>query len=249
MDRAFTRDPETGKYTCDICGAGPLGKSGYYKHHKTAHDSDTMEGEEVASTSASGSPHEDDPVSDDTPSTSSPSWLDFVVEGDDKPTTDRLPTPLKIVAVKGSAVAGKVKLSKKEQEMLDETNLNLLKIGLTGFDVLVSKYGRVIQEDPEWEVNHSDKDKTLVASAQYEYLKTKGVNPSEFVGPGSVALALTGWYITPPILRAHKGAKKSLLKGGFLRRALLRVPILGKRLKKRGLAKAQKLSVGPVDGE
>ena len=256
MDRDYTITD--GKYTCNICGKGPLGKSGYYKHHKTEHteqeevitsskptfedleeETPIMAGEESVS---SESPNSDSTVDEDQPATSS-TWEDFSIE-DTEETTDALPTPLKVVAVKGSALKGKAKLSPKDQAILDETNINLLKMGLTGVDVLISKYGSVVQEDPNWKVNHSDKDKQIVAWGQYEYLKSKGVNPSEFVGNGAVAFALTSWYCIPPVMRANKGAKKKFFKGGLLKKVVLKIPFVGKRLKKRELIKARKMMEG-----
>ncbi len=226
------------EYECDSCGF-PLSKSGYYTAKKRGYcrqckDKTQTAGsqdeksipsmpipnlEESGSTSPPTPPpiqEGEEPIEDD----SSPEWLNFEFEEDS--TTEHIPSALKMaVAMKGG-----------NTEISHETNLEVLKLGLTGVDVLITKYGQAITLDEEYLCKHSDNDKELVAHAQYRWLLEKGIDPSSIIGTGALAGALTGWYIVPPIMKVRKRSKVKLFKNvgkGFFSR----IPIINRFFKKK----------------
>lgn len=225
----------TKEFECDSCGF-PLSKSGYYTAKKRGYcrqcKDNTKAGiqerkvsipipslDESGSTSPPTPPpiqENEEPIEDD----SSPDWLNF--EFDEDSTTEHIPTALKMaVAMKG----GNTQIS-------HETNLEVLKLGLTGVDVLITKYGQAITLDEEYLCKHSDNDKELVAHAQYRWMLEKGIDPSSIIGTGTLAGILTGWYIVPPVLKVRKRSKVKLFKNvgkGFFSR----IPIINRFFKKK----------------
>jgi hypothetical protein len=217
-----------GKYVCDADGwVGS--KSGFYKHKKM-HDEETTV--EVSETQAAGDepfPSRTTPESPVAPVSSG--WQDWEFEIDDTATVT-IPEPLKIIFSTPEVREGNKKLTAKQQKNVDDRNLLLLKAGLGGIDQVLTQYGRVVRLEPEFEVKHSDSDKTLVASAQHAWMQEKGIDPSMYLGTGVVALGLTGWYIGQPLLMIQKSKKRKLLKAGsFVYRMLAKVPYLGRRFK------------------
>ena len=221
-------------YVCEGCGKEYVSRSGLYKHRLKCpdvqrtdgnddldilDDSDFMEGE--------GSPTQPEP------SASEDDWLDFSFDGDDDSATVRLPPVLK--AVSRREAKPKKKMTKAEQKIQADTNLAILKGALTGVDALITKYGRAVMLDDDYECVHSDADKSLVARAQWEYLKGQGLDLSTYLSTGGVALAMTGWYVVPPVLEINKKRERTLTgKVGKVAGSLMsRIPIVGRLFKKK----------------
>lgn len=218
---------EDGKFECAECDW--IGsKSGYYKHRKTHSQeagSDGIqapEGEEYTTSSY-------EPASPESES----AWEAWEYEIDEE-VTERIPEPIKLVFA-GGAPKDVNNLTKKEQKLRDDRNLSLLKIGLGGVDTVLTQYAKAVCLDPDAEVKHSDADKGLVAWAQYEWLKERGLDPSAFLGTGVIAASLTGYYIGAPLVKIQRSKKKRLLKaGGLTVRLLSKIPFIGKRFKMKG---------------
>jgi len=126
-------------------------------------------------------------------------------------------------------------MSKAQREALEKQNKAILKMGLTAIDVGLTKYGKAVSLDEEFEVKHTEEDKDLVASAQYRYLEEKGLFLTNYLSSGVIAASLTGWYIGTPILRIRKNAKRRLIRG----RLLSRLPLIGRFFK-------PKVEVAPI---
>ena len=95
--------------------------------------------------------------------------------------------------------------------------------------MLIQTYGRAVTLDKELVVKHSAADKEMVAHAQYNWLLEKGINPSAFVSTGTIAAAMTGYYIVPPVLKIRKKSKVRFFKGaGKIGNFFSRIPFIGR---------------------
>jgi hypothetical protein len=243
------------KYTCEGCGK-QLSRSGYYKHRKKCDLYNEVESsepiiiqEEVQETVIFSEPEkieesekpdimEDDSEPQIQEEPQRPDWFDFEVVEED--TTEHFPTPLKMLASQGT-FAGGTTPTKQQIEAMHNTNLNLLIMGLGGVDMLIQSYGRAVTLDKDLVVKHSTSDKEMVATAQYNWLLEKGINPSLYVSTGAIATALTGYYVVPPILKIRKRSKVKLLKG--LRSTggniLGKIPLIGRFFRRKNVAQSQ----------
>ena len=224
------------EYACDSCGH-PLSKSGYYTAKKRGYcrQCKNSQGGEVEVSSIpplssssfdepSPPPIEEDRDIEDYDDTE-PEWLNFEPDESEE-ITESIPTALKMAtALSGDPSAR----TKKEIELAHQTNLEILKMGLGGVDVLSTKYGQAITLDEEYLCKHSEADKELVAHAQYRFLLEKGIDPSSIVSTGTIATALTGYYVLPPIMKVRKRAKVKLFKnaGRFLG-VFRKIPLIGR---------------------
>jgi len=239
------------EYNCVNCGS-PMSKSGYYTAKKRGYcrnckDSKTEKTEEVGgfssfsldedplNSSSSSNPSTlftagevpEDPQEED----DSPSWEDFTI--DDNESTENIPNALKMASAMSGGSGSNVDL-----QLMHETNLQLLKMGLTGVDFMITKYGQVATMNEEYICKHSEADKDLVAGAQYRYLLEKGVNPSDYVSSGGVALALTGSYILPPVMKIQKKKKREVF-GNVIKSIPKRFNILARFRRRRGAKNEQ----------
>jgi len=226
------------EHTCEECGKEYKTRSGLWKH-MAKHNKDNT-GEVAENDSDDGMLASPPPASEGADDAPSPTlvdddddddlwntWETTEVEGN----TESIPTALKI-AVKPSKVGKGKKLTKAQQKAMDEKSVALLKMGLTGVDSLITIYGRAITMDDSYTCRHSASEKQLVADAQLEALKDKGIELPELVSPTAVAVALTAGYIVPPVYKVQKNAKRKMIKNGG-RRFLSRIPIIGRRFRKK----------------
>ena len=232
------------EYQCDSCGAA-LSKSGYYSAKKRGYcrackpsksPGGSVEGSPSPNLSTEGvgfmsSDPNPPPVEEreSIPVGEGPAWMDFdFTEGEES--TENLPTALKML----SAFGGGEKKTPEQIQMMHTTNLEILRMGLTATDVLITKYGKAVMLDDEYECRHSDEDKSLVAQAQYTWMIEKGIDPSSLVGTGAIAAALTGYYIVPPVLKVRKKAKVRLFKNaGRIWRLPGKIPVIGRFFNRR----------------
>lgn len=214
------------EYACDSCGA-PLSKSGYYSARKRGYcrlckpsKGSGVKAKESASSLGRPSPDPDptfspmsgydssETMTDDetvpVEESSGPSWMDFDLG--DEPATESIPAALKMAAGLGGGEGT------PNVQMMHETNLSILKMGLSGVDVLLTQYGRAVMIDPEYECRHADSDKEIVARAQYQWMLEKGINPADYVSSGGVAAALTSYYVLPPLVKIQRKSKKKMFK-------------------------------------
>ena len=89
----------------------------------------------------------------------------------------------------------------------------------------MTKYGQAALLDDDFTVQHSENDKNMVAGAQWRYLKSKGIIPSNVVNEGVLAAGMTLWYVSPTYKIVRK-SKVAMLKGrlGFLQK----IPLIGR---------------------
>ena len=229
------------EYQCDSCGAS-LSKSGYYAAKKRGHcrackPSKSTGGSVEAQPSPSptegfGSfippeptPHPEENISVE----EGPAWMDFdFTEGEE--TTERIPTALKMISSFGKGEAK----TPEQIQLMHSTNMEILRLGLTATDVLITKYGRAVMIDEDYSCRHSEEDKTLVAQAQYSWMLEKGIDPSSLVGTGAIAAAMTGYYVIPPVLKVRKKAKVRLFKNaGKIWRLPGKIPVIGRFFNRR----------------
>jgi len=236
------------------CGKSLSTRGGIYKHEqKCSMNPDNQEPQEtvaveetVAMTDIPPSQPASEHITVEESSTddTSHSWMDFDL-GDTSDNTDVIPTTLKVVAAQKPPKNPK-KMSAKEKEALKSTNLALLKMGLTGADSLIQIYGRKVCDNDELIVSHSDKDKSLVANAQWEWMSENDIILSTHISSGVIAGALTAHYLGAPILRIQKNAKTPLsFAGGRIGGFFRRLPLIGRLF---GKKKKQAL-VLPVEEE
>ncbi len=236
-------------FVCETCGKSYKSRSGLWKHQKkmlhgkfansekigdddaylgrgddpsqtTTHSDSKSDG--VGSTIPPESRSDSDPPSD------TPSFMDWDFgSAQDQEGTDQIPTAFKSIVK--SPPMGSKKLSKAQYAALEKQNLGILKMGLTTIDVLLSKYGSVLHQDPEFKVAHSESDKDLVANAQYRYMEEKGLFLTNYLSTGSIALGLTTWYVAAPVIRIRKDAKRKFFKNGIMGR----LPLIGRLFRRK----------------
>lgn len=229
---------DDGNYECLDCGW--TGKrSGYYKHAKkctptngaesTGSSSPTVD-ESDASPTAPPIREEVEPEQEDTVEDS---WASFGADLElETNTTDYIPTPLTIAAKRVRGLKGKTgKLSAKEKQMLEETNLALLNQLTGGVDFALTKFGQYATLDDDFVVKHSQASRDAVSRATWAWMDEQEIYPSMHIGTGTIALALWGYYVAPPVMRIRKNQKKKLLKNGG-KKMLGWIPIFGKRFRK-----------------
>jgi len=226
------------------CGKSLSTRGGIYKHEQKCHMNPIQEPQETVAVEDSTVAMTDIPPSqpdseqimvEESSTAATSSWMDFDM-GEPDDNTDVIPTTLKVVAAQKPPKNPK-KMSPKEKEALKSTNLALLKMGLTGADALIQTYGRKVCDDPELVVKHSDKDKSLVAQAQWDWMSENDIILSTHISTGVIAGALTAHYLGAPIIRIQKNAKTPLSFaggriGGFFRRLPLIGRLFGKKKKK-----------------
>ena len=244
------------KYTCEGCGK-QLSKSGYYKHRKKCNEFQDIEdypkidhiepSEAVQFSTPTHEPitpsesteedlsgnNENIPIDEEVEEDERPDWFDFDSDVDEG-ATENFPSALKMAAGAGGMGDMGRSPSKAQIQAMHDTNLNLLILGLGGVDTLLQTYGRGVTLDKSLIVKHSSDDKMMVAHAQYNWLLEKGINPSRFVSTGTIAAALTTYYIVPPILKIRKRSKVRFFKGaGRIGGFFSRIPLIGRFFKKK----------------
>ena len=220
-------------HDCDQCEKTYKTRAGLWKHKKAKHgeESDQEETHREVTNNSSGdgdtsSPPPSSAHTDESPD-DSPDWLNWDFGSADD-STDTIPFGFKSIV---TPVPGDIgKMSKAQRQALETQNIGILKMGLSTIDVLLSKYGQAVSLDPDFEVKHSESDKSLVANAQYRYLEEKGLFLTKYLSTGVIAGSLTTWYIAAPAYRIRKNAKRKLFKG---RNILSRLPLIGRMFKKK----------------
>lgn len=229
---------EDGFYNCLECDWSGS-RSGYYKHRKAKHSDKGVED----STSSAMPPSVDDvqtpaaqddssdevpsstPTSEDIEIEADETWLNWGATEEVDNSTHSMPTPLK--ALKQKATKGKrSKRTKAELKSARDTSKNILNLGLTFSDTLMTAWGRGATLDPDFEVVHSQTDKDLVSEAGVAYMEEKGIFLSDRISKGMVFGAMLTWYHAVPLNEIRKKSKVPMFKktGGFLRR----IPIIGR---------------------
>ena len=233
-------------HECEGCGK-KLSKSGYYKHRKKCPDYISLQEvkehydkpeevqpiEETVQFSEESEPiHvESDIDTDESYDDERPDWFDFQVE-EEEGVTEHIPTALKWAAGAGGDLGKNP--TKAQLEAMHQTNMQILIGGLGGVDLLIQTYGRAVTLDKELVVKHSSSDKEMVAHAQYNWLLEKGINPSAFVSTGTIAAAMTGYFIIPPVLKIRKKSKVRFFKGaGRIGAFFSRIPLIGRFFKRK----------------
>ena len=229
-----------GEFDCPDCGKIFQTNSGLWKHSKNKHSTEAAQNETVlvssspkiaayTTTDADGDnqnpPASPPPFTESEEGTLWNKWKSMEVDAN----TESIPLSLKIISTTGK-IASKGKLTKAEQIAIDEKAVAVLKLCLSGCDSLIGVWGRTVTLDDSYTCRHSDAEKTLVAEAQLEAFKHHGIEVTQILSPTTVALALTGGYLVPPIIALSKNRKRTLIKNGG-RRLLSWIPIFGKRFR------------------
>ena len=239
MSATYTKT-EDGKYQCDVCG-WTGSRSGFYKHRKTHEEEKTVKetwleeesSEEIRLT--------------DNDSTASPkdeetsSWMDWGDLSTDESATDHMPTPLKALTKKAGSPR-RAKRTKAELESAPTTSKSLITLGLTFTDTLLSIWGRGQLLDPDFKVQHTDRDKEITSDAVVGAMEEKGLYLSDAISRTAVASVMLTWYVGAPVYRIQKKSQRGLFKGGRGSGLLARIPLIGrlfKRKKKTGLTVSQ----------
>ena len=167
------------------------------------------------------------------PSSSGPSWAAFDLE-DVAEGVQVIPGALK--SIRRSEPGGRK--SKKELELMRESSKSILKMGYRTGDVVLTRYGVAVLDDPEYLVTHSEADYEWISDITQSFLDDRGLNVAAFIGPGGMAaLANTYWFGKPVMDIRSKAGKPILPKisGGrnIFRRIGARIPFLRRRAKKK----------------
>tara|TARA_R110001606_G_scaffold340732_2_gene489005 strand:+ start:255 stop:980 length:726 start_codon:yes stop_codon:yes gene_type:complete len=223
----FTKKLDNGKWQ-SIDGKEYATRSGAYKRSKKIEDN-KVPSQEVE--------QEDETNNDtiiDNQQDSSPLWAeqDFTIDLDDD-VSEVIPSILK--KIKPSVGERRGKKNKKEMEIERNTNKALIKIGYRTGDVMLTKYKRVMMDDPNSnKIEHSETDYEWISDIGVDAMEHNGINISQSIGPNQVFLAANVGWFGVPLYRINKESDKSPFKGklgGGFGRLLERVPFIGKRIK------------------
>jgi len=165
----------------------------------------------------------------------SPRWSkqDFVIDVDPNNHVEIVPAILK--KIKPSIPSKGGKKTKKDIELERSTNIALTKIAYKSADVGLTKYKRIMMEDPKAEsIEHSETDYDWISNIAVDAMEYNGFNIGSIVGPNNIfVISNVGWFGVP-IYKINKESDKSPFKGRFkgsFGRLLQKVPIVGKRFK------------------
>ena len=165
-----------------------------------------------------------------TPDTSWVTYDDYDIED----TAEVIPSPLKKIR---PASRSRGKMTKKEIEAARATNTAILKIGYRTGDYALTKYRRMMLEDPEaTAIVHTETDYDWISNITEEALADNGISIGMAVGPTQVAVVANGYWFGAPIVRINAESDKSPFKGvtgGRIGRLVERLPIIGKWIKSR----------------
>jgi len=165
-----------------------------------------------------------------TPDTSWVTYDDYDIED----TAEVIPSPLKKIR---PASRSRGKMTKKEIEAARATNTAILKIGYRTGDYALTKYRRMMLEDPEaTAIVHTETDYDWISNITEEALADNGISIGMAVGPTQVAVVANGYWFGAPIVRINAESDKSPFKGvtgGRIGRLVERLPVIGKWIKNR----------------
>ena len=210
-------------------------RAGAWKRSKTLEEKDAVE------TESNGFVVEEPPVEPtvepevvvDETATTDTSWVTYD-DYDIEDTAEVIPSPLKKIR---PASRSRGKMTKKEIEAARATNTAILKIGYRTGDYALTKYRRMMLEDPEaTPIVHTETDYDWISNITEEALAENGISIGMAVGPTQVAVVANGYWFGAPIVRINAESDKSPFKGvngGRIGRLLERMPIIGKMIKKR----------------
>ena len=210
-------------------------RAGAWKRSKTLEEQAAVENESngfVAEEPTFEATVEPEVVVDETasPDTAWVTYDDYDIED----TAEVIPSPLKKIR---PASKPRGKMSKKEIEAARATNTAILKIGYRTGDYALTKYRRMMLEDPEaTPIVHTETDYDWISNITEEALADNGISIGMAVGPTQVAVVANGYWFGAPIVRINAESDKSPFKGatgGRIGRLLERMPVMGKWIKNR----------------
>ena len=210
-------------------------RAGAWKRSKTLEEKEAVEAESngfVAEEPTGEATVEPEVVVEEaaSPDTAWVTYDDYDIED----TAEVIPSPLKKIR---PASKPRGKMSKKEIEAARATNTAILKIGYRTGDYALTKYRRMMLEDPEaTAIVHTETDYDWISNITEEALADNGISIGMAVGPTQVAVVANGYWFGAPIVRINAESDKSPFKGatgGRIGRLLERMPIIGKMIKNR----------------
>ena len=229
----YTTKTEDGKWM-SIDGKIYTTRSGAYKRSKKV-KSDYVEINNPQSEN-DGESIEDNENSDvNETDDDTPIWSkqDFVIDIDSNIHQEQVPAILK--RIKPSAASKGGKKTKKDLEMERSTNVALTKIVYKSADVGLTKYKRIMMEDPNSEaITHSEEDYEWISNIAVDAMEYNGFNLGSVIGANQIfVISNVGWFGVP-IYKINKESEKSPFKGklgGSFGRLLEKIPIIGKRIR------------------
>lgn len=210
-------------------------RAGAWKRSKTLEEKEAVEAESngfVAEEPTVEATVEPEVVVEEaaSPDTAWVTYDDYDIED----TAEVIPSPLKKIR---PASKPRGKMTKKEIEAARATNTAILKIGYRTGDYALTKYRRMMLEDPEaTPIVHTETDYDWISNITEEALADNGISIGMAVGPTQVAVVANGYWFGAPIVRINAESDKSPFKGatgGRIGRLLERMPVVGKWIKNR----------------
>jgi hypothetical protein len=220
--RKVTLDDGTIKYEA-LDGKQYASRSGAWKRNQKLRDQGLLdESESVQEPSTEG-------VGESETEESGGDWTSFDW-GDEIPDSfEFIPGPLKQL----QKPIDRKKRSKEEIAAEIGTNVAILKIGYKSADHLMTRYKRAVTADPDALVTHQEADYEWISTITNTALDHRGLSIARFLGPGSIALLANSYWFGAPLYKISKQAKRNPFKSGMIRRILSKIPILGRRFRKK----------------
>lgn len=140
---------------------------------------------------------------------SKPSWRthDFTNNEDEQV----IPTVLKSIRRHDP----KRKQTRKEEEAERQTAIATLGMLYRGSDVLLTKYGKVITEQKDYLVTHSNADYIWISEITNEALEENGIYLASIASPTMIATISNSYWFGKPLVDINKNRKRKLFKGKF----------------------------------
>ena len=171
-----------------------------------------------------------------------PSFAEFRLYEEGELPSDEVPAILKRIRPAGDR--GK-RRTKKAIEAEREVNIAVLSTAYRGGDLLLTKYKRVMLEDPKADaIRRGEDDYEYISDVTNEALEHNGISLGRAIGPTSVAVIANTYWFGAPIYKIHQESERTIFKGrvgGAFKRVLRRVPIIGKRIRRAEIAEIKKV--------
>ena len=230
--KAIPHPKVAGKFVCSRCNHGKDGgrarqvvNKHIRRHCRPAWEAENAPPElaksDDAPTQENGPAAEDIPIDDTTPE-----WLNFSAgeEAEVRPSRLKGVTGRFIRALNESGTGDKLPLPRESQEAVAA-------FAWRGVDKLYTKWGQAMKQDPEFKVEHSDEEISIISTATVNSLEHHDVDVSKFMHPDLTLAVLVGLYYGPPT------ADITLSKSKKVRSILSRIPFIGRLFREKKVKK------------
>lgn len=167
---------------------------------------------------------------------SGPEWASFDLE-DLAEGVQVVPGALKSIRRSSEPGSG-AKKTKKQMQLEREASRSILMTGYRTGDVLLTRYGVAVLDDPDYRVTHTEADYEWISDVTQSFLDDRGVNIAAVIGPGGMAAIANAYWFGKPVVEIRAKAGRPIIPAGanprnWIRRLGSKIPFLRRRAKKK----------------